>query len=159
MKNKIKIMFVCHGNICRSPMAEFIFSDMVEKKGLSEHFSISSSATSREEIGHSIYPQAKKKLEEMDVPMYLHKAIQFTKADYISYDIIVCMDDNNIRNLNRIISSDSQNKVSLLLEFADEKRSVADPWYTGNFDVTYNDVVLGCNALLKYCCDRYNIAY
>ncbi len=144
-----KILFVCHGNICRSPMAEFVLRDMVKKQGRSDEFYIRSCATSTEEIGNPVHYGTRRKLAEVGISCEGKTAVQMTKADYDKYDYIIAMDENNIRNIMRIIKSDPENKVSLLLDFADEHRSIADPWYTGDFDTTYRDVVKGCTALLS----------
>ena len=146
----INIMFVCHGNICRSPMAEFVLKDMVAKRKISHNFHIESSATSREEIGNDIHYGTKNKLKKVGVPFTPRKATQITKSDYDKYDFILCMDNNNIRNLSRIIPNDKDNKIKLLLDFSDNPRNIADPWYTGNFEDTYNDIIEGCEALLNY---------
>ena len=145
----IKIMFVCHGNICRSPMAEFVLKDMVKKLGKEDEFYIRSSATSREEIGNPVHHGTKKKLKEYGISTEGKYAVQFTKQDYSTYDYILLMDNWNVKNLNRIIGSDSLGKVSKLLDFAGGG-DIADPWYTGNFDDTYRDVVAGCEGLLKH---------
>ncbi len=146
----INIMFVCHGNICRSTMAEFVFKDMVDKRNLAHKFNIASSATSREEIGNDTHRGTKNKLKEMNIPFSPRKAIQITKADYDKYDYILCMDGNNIRNISRIIPNDKDGKIKLLLDFSDNPRSIADPWYTGNFDETYDDILEGCECLLNH---------
>lgn len=146
----INIMFVCHGNICRSPMAEFVLKDMVAKRKIAHNFHIESSATSREEIGNNIHHGTRNKLKEVGIPFTPRKATQITKSDYDKYDFILCMDNNNIRNLSRIIPNDKDNKIKLLLDFSDSPRNIADPWYTGNFDDTYNDIIEGCEALLNY---------
>lgn len=146
----IKIMFVCHGNICRSPMAEFVFKDLLKKRRLEDQFIIASSATSREEIGHPVHPGTRKILAENGISCAGKTSAQFKKDDYALYDYIVCMDDFNIRNLNRIIGSDVEGKVSRLLDFTGRPGDIADPWYTGDFDETYDDVVAGCEALLNY---------
>ena len=145
----IKVMFVCHGNICRSPMAEFVLKDMVAKKGIADNFSITSTATSREEIGNGIHYGTRAKLNEMGVPFTEHRATQITLSDYKNYDYILVMDRNNLRNLNRIIGEDTDKKVYRLLDFADGG-DIADPWYTGNFDDTYRDIVKGCEAFLRH---------
>lgn len=146
----IKVMFVCHGNICRSPMAEFILKNMVKERGLSGDFIINSSATSYEEIGNPVHRGTKNKLYEMGIPCGDHRAIRLTKEDYNSYDYILAMDSNNLRNIDRIIDSDSKGKVHLLLDFTKRKgESIADPWYTGNFDDTYNDINEGCIGFLN----------
>lgn len=146
----IKIMFVCHGNICRSPMAEFVMKKTVAENGLADEFRINSSATSTEEIGNGIHRGTKAKLTEMNIPFTSHHAVQITKDDYKNYDYIIAMDSMNLRNLQRIVGFDSENKIHRLLEFTNYSRDVADPWYTGNFDVTYTDIDNGCRALLEY---------
>lgn len=145
----IRVMFVCHGNICRSPMAEFVLKHMVMEKGIARNFHIASSATSREEIGNDIHPGTHRKLKEMNIAITPRSAVQFRKADFDQYDYILCMDNYNIRNLNKIIGQNS-NKVKRLLDFSDRPRDIADPWYTGNFDETYHDIVEGCTAFLNY---------
>ena len=145
-----RVLFVCHGNICRSPMAEFVLKDMVRKRGLEERFEIASAATSREEIGNPVYPPARRKLAEHGISCSGHHARQMTKADYDHYDMIICMDDNNKRNITRMTGGDPDNKISLLLDFTDRSgQQVADPWYTGNFDATWRDVTEGCEGLLR----------
>lgn len=146
----VKIMFVCHGNICRSPMAEFVFGDMVIKEGLSDKFYIASSATSREEIGNCVHSGTKKKLREVGISSIGKTAIQLTKSDYENYDYILCMDSYNIKNCLRIIGNDRLGKIHRLLDYSTHPRDIADPWYTGNFDETYKDIVEGCTALLDY---------
>ena len=140
----IKILFVCHGNICRSPMAEFVMKDIVKKNGISDVFEIASCATSTEEIGNPVYPPARKKLSENGISCDGKRARQMTKADYDYYDYILAMDKNNLRNMVRFVGDDPENKVSLLLD-----RDVADPWYTGDFEATWQDVNAGCRALLQ----------
>lgn len=142
-------MFVCHGNICRSPMAEFVLKDMVKRQGLSDRFMIASSATSTEEIGNPVHRGTKKKLAEHGISVDGKYAIQLKKSDYENYDYILAMDSFNIKNIMRIIGQDTDKKVSRLLDFTDNPRDIADPWYTGNFDDTYNDVVEGCLAFLE----------
>lgn len=146
----IKILFVCHGNICRSPMAEFVMKKLVKEQGLQKEYVIASAATSREEIGNPVYPPARKILAEHGIACSGKTAVQMTKTDYDKYDYIVAMDTMNVRNILRIIRSDPQNKVSLLLDYTDNPRSVADPWYSGDFQKTWDDVTRGCNALLKH---------
>lgn len=149
----IKILFICHGNICRSPMAEFVLKAMVKEKGIEKNFVINSSATSYEEIGNSVHRGTRKKLEEMGIHCGDHRAIRLTKEDYNYYDYIIAMDSNNLKNIDRIIGSDTDNKVYLLLDFTSRKgQSIADPWYTGNFDVTYDDIEEGCVGFLDRVC-------
>lgn len=144
----IKIMFVCHGNICRSTMAEFVMKDMIKKEGLSDKVYVASSATSREEIGNPVYYGTRNKLREHGISTEGKYAVQLTKNDYKEYDYIFGMDSYNIRNILRITDGDPHGKVSKLLDLT-SGRDIADPWYTGNFDETYDDVVEGCEALLK----------
>ena len=147
----IKILFVCHGNICRSPMAEFVFKDIIRKRNMAERFFVESAATSREEIGNPIYPPVRKVLTDMGIPFDSGKrARQVTLTDYDNFDYIVCMDGYNIRNIGRIIPHDPAKKISKLLDFTDRPRDVADPWYTGDFLTTKQDVTEGCEALLKH---------
>ena len=146
-----KILFVCHGNICRSPMAEYVLKDMVNRRGISDRFVIDSAATSREEIGNPVYPPARRKLTEKGIPLGNHRAWQMTGSDYDRFDMIICMDYNNIRNIKRITGGDPGGKFSLLLDYTDRAgNEVADPWYTGNFDATWRDVKEGCEGLLEY---------
>ncbi len=144
-----KILFVCHGNICRSPMAEFVMKDIVAKAGKSDEFVIASCATSTEEIGNPVHYGTKRKLAEVGISCDKKRAVQLTKSDHDRYDYIIAMDEMNIRNIMRIIRSDPENKVSLLLSHAGLGGSIADPWYTGNFDETYRDVLLGCKGLFR----------
>ena len=146
----IKVLFVCHGNICRSTMCEFVFKDMVNKRGLADSFYIASAATSREEIGNDTHYGTKRKLDEMGIPYTKRGAVQMTESDYNKFDFILGMDRHNMLNISRIIGSDPEGKVNRLLDFSSRPRDIADPWYTGNFDVTYNDVVEGCEALLQH---------
>lgn len=146
-----KILFVCHGNICRSPMAEFVMKDLVRKAGLEKEFLIESAATSTEEIGNDIHYGTRTKLQKEGVPFTRRAARQITAADYERYDYLVAMDEENLYYMNRRWGNDPDNKISLLLEFAGKTREIADPWYTGNFDQTYLDVVEGCEALLRIC--------
>ncbi|HIT90421.1 MAG TPA: low molecular weight phosphotyrosine protein phosphatase [Candidatus Merdenecus merdavium] len=146
----IKVLFVCHGNICRSLMAEFVFRDMVQKEGLGHSFHIASSATSREEIGNGVHQGTKKKLKEVGISTEGKTAVQLTKKDYEDYDYIIGMEDFNLRNMKRIIGEDTEGKVSRLLDFTDSPRDIDDPWYTGKFDQTYKEVYEGCQGLLEY---------
>lgn len=145
-----KILFVCHGNICRSPMAEFVLKDMLKKKGLADEFLINSAATSFEEIGNGVHRGTRAKLAEVGISTLGKTAVHMEKSDYNKYDYIIGMDSANIRNILRITGGDPENKVSKLLEFSGEDRDIADPWYTGNFDLTYEDVVKGCKALVLH---------
>ena len=143
-----KIMFVCHGNICRSPMAEFVFLDMVRKHGLSGSITAMSAATSTEEIGNDIHYGTRRILDKYGISYHRREAVQLTKLDYGKYDLFVGMDSANIRNMLRIFGTDPDNKVVKLLDLTDRPGDVADPWYTGNFEVTYRDVCEGCEALI-----------
>lgn len=144
-----KILFVCHGNICRSPMAEFVIKDLVQKAGLSDHFYIESAATSTEEIGNEVYPPAKRKLAEHGISCKGKTARQMTRSDYQRFDLLIGMDDWNIRNMTRIAGGDPEGKIHKLLDYTARKGDVADPWYTGDFDATWRDVTEGCRELLK----------
>lgn len=146
----IKVLAICHGNICRSPMCEFILKDMIRKKGREDEFYIESCATSTEEIGRSLHPGAKRKLDERGIPNERRRARQLTRQDYDKFDYLLCMDEWNVRNIMRIIKKDPEKKVHMLLEYAGERREIADPWYTGNFDETYDDLTRGCTAFLRY---------
>ena len=146
-----KILFICHGNICRSPMAEFLLKDMVAKRGIASRFDIASAATSREEIGNPVHHGTRKKLAQFGISVAGKTARQMTRRDYENYDYIIAMDRNNLRNIDRIIGSDEYNKVSLLLDFAGRNgQSIADPWYTGDFDITYDDIKEGLDGFLEY---------
>ncbi len=145
----IKVMFVCLGNICRSPMAEFVLKDLVKKQGKKEDFLIKSSATSYEELGNDVHYGTVSKLNSVGIPVEHREAVRLTKDDYNKYDYIIGMEDANIRNILRIIGEDKENKVCKLLDFSDNPRDIADPWYTGNFDKTYEDILEGCKAFLE----------
>lgn len=145
----IKILFICHGNICRSPMAEFVMKDLVNKKDMADQFEIASAATSTEEIGNPVYPPAKRKLKEHGISCEGKTARQMTKEDYTYYDYIIAMDRFNLRNMTRLVGNDPDNKVSLLMDFTSHPGDVADPWYTGDFDATWDDVNEGCVGILK----------
>ena len=142
------ILFVCHGNICRSPMAEFVMKDLVAKAGLTDAYYIESAATSTEEIGNEVYPPARRKLAEHGISCKGKTARQMTRRDYDRFDLIIGMDSWNLRNMNRICGGDPEGKIHLLLDFTDRPGDVADPWYTGNFEATWQDVLLGCQRLL-----------
>lgn len=146
---KIKILFICLGNICRSPMAEFVMKKMVADIGLAEQFEIASAATSTEEIGNPVYPPAKQKLAEHGIGCSGKTARQMSRADYDYYDYIIAMDSSNVQGIYRIIGKDIDHKVTLLMDYTDDPHDVADPWYTRNFDATWEDVCAGCAALLK----------
>ena len=145
----VKILFLCHGNICRSPMAEFILKDLVRKAGCAAEVRIASAATSREELGSPIYPPAQRQLRSHGVPFDDHRARQMTRADYDAYDLLIGMDSRNLANMRRICGGDPDGKLSLLLDHTGRSGDVADPWYTGNFDATYRDVLAGCTAMLE----------
>jgi protein-tyrosine phosphatase len=144
----IKILFVCHGNICRSPMAEFVMKDMVEKQGIASEFYIASAATSMEEIGNPVHHGTRNRLAQERISTAGKYAIRMQRSDYQKYDYIVGMDHWNYKNILRIVGKDKERKVSLLLDYTDHPRDVADPWYTGDFEKTYEDVVAGCGGLL-----------
>lgn len=144
-----RILFICHGNICRSPMAEFVMKDLVHKAGRDEDFYIESAATSTEEIGNAVYPAARRKLAEHGITCAGKTARQVERRDYERFDLLVCMDDWNVRNLRRIIGNDTDGKVCQLMDFTNRPGEVADPWYTGNFDATWRDVLEGCEGILK----------
>ena len=150
----IRVLFVCLGNICRSPMAEFIMKSIISERGLSDRFYIASAATSTEEIwngvGNPVYPPAKRELAKHGISCEGKRAVQITKADYGKYDYIRGMEERNIRNILRIVGKDPEHKVKLLLDYSDHPRDIADPWYTGNFESTYRDVVEGCEGFLLY---------
>ena len=145
----IKILFVCHGNICRSPMAEFVMKDMVKKKGVSDMFEIASAATSTEELGNPVYPPARRKLQEEGLDCSGKTSRQMTANDYAYYDLIIAMDKYNLRNMTRFVGNDPDCKVSLLMDYTPTPRDVADPWYTGDFQQTWEDVCAGCKGMLE----------
>lgn len=145
----IKVLFVCHGNICRSPMAEFVMKDLVRKAGLENRFVIESKAARRDELGNDTHYGTRAKLRQMGIPFAKRRATLLSKADYAAYDYLVAMDAENVHDMLRLFGGDPNGKIYKLLRFADEDRDVADPWYTGNFDETYEDVLKGCTALLR----------
>jgi len=145
----IKVLFVCHGNICRSPMAEFVLKDMVKKLGMSEAFHIESAATSTEEIGNPVYPPVRRLLSAHGISCEKKRARQMAAGDYSAFDYIIGMDGANLRNMHRISNGDKEGKISLLLDFTEHPGDVADPWYTGDFERTWRDVNEGCRAFLR----------
>lgn len=144
-----KIMFVCLGNICRSPMAEFIFKDMVRSRGVEEEFIVLSSATSAEETGNPVYPPARKELESHGISCFGKRACQLRREDYANYDLFIGMDSSNIRNMNIIFGGDKQGKIRKLMDYTYRHGDVADPWYTDRFDIAYRDIREGCEGLLN----------
>ena len=146
----IRILFVCVGNICRSPMAEMVLKDIVNKKGLANEFFIDSAATSTEAVGEGIHYGTRNILKEKQVPFTQHISRQITRQDYSKFDYILGMEQRNINNILRIVGEDNDNKVYRLLDFAEQPRDIADPWYTGNFETTYNDVEEGCIKFLEF---------
>ena len=149
MQDKIKILMVCHGNICRSTMAESVMTYLINQKDLGSRIEVSSAATSTEEIGNPPHHGTVRKLKEMGIPVVPHKARQMKKQDYDHYDYLIGMDDWNIRNMLKITGGDPNQKIKKLLEFTGSTRDIADPWYTGNFDATYADVLEGCTGMLR----------
>lgn len=149
----MRIMFVCHGNICRSPMAEFIFKDMIKRLKIEDEFVVASSATSTEEIwgdiGNPVYPPAKAELSKHGISCEGKRAVQLRKSDYDKYDLFIGMDNMNIRNMHRILGNDPEGKIRKLMDYTDRGGDVADPWYSGRFDVAYRDIYGGCEALIK----------
>lgn len=153
----IKVLFVCHGNICRSPMAEFIFKDIVKKEGLEKEFEIRSVATSTEEIGNPVYPPARKILVEYGISCNGKTAVQMTKSDYDYYDYIIAMDSYNLRNMKRFTGDDEKKKVSLLMDYTARRGDVADPWYTGDFETARKDISDGCMGFFNFLKNQHNI--
>ena len=147
----IKILFICHGNICRSTMAQYVFQNLINRHGLIDQFYIDSAATSREEIGNPVHHGTRRKLKEVGIPCGDHRARQLEKREYDEFDYLIGMDSMNIRNMMRILGGDPKGKVSKLLDFTERTgQDIADPWYTGDFEATYRDVVEGCNGFLVY---------
>ncbi len=145
-----KILFVCHGNICRSTMAESVMTWLVRQRGVEKKYQIASAATSTEELGNGVHHGTVAQLRRMGVPVVPHRAVQMRRSDYEKYDYLIGMDTWNIRNMNRIAGGDPEHKIHKLLEFTNRGGDIADPWYTGNFDETYTDVMEGCQALLEH---------
>ncbi|WP_333645400.1 low molecular weight protein-tyrosine-phosphatase [Lacrimispora sp.] len=150
----IRILMVCHGNICRSPMAEFVMKDMIEKERLSDCFYVASAATSTEEIGNPVHRGTREKLKQYGISTEGKYAVQISRKDYDKYDYLIAMDKRNVVNMLRILGGDPKGKVKQLLDFSNNPRDIADPWYTGDFDLTYDDVYEGCQALLSYILDQ-----
>lgn len=146
----IKVLFICHGNICRSPMAEFVLKDMVQKEGIANEFYIASAATSTEEIGNPVHHGTRSKLAQVGISTTGKYAVQMKRSDYQEYDYIIGMDSWNYRNMLRIAGKDKEKKISLLLDYTEHPRDVADPWYTGDFEKTYEDVLAGCQGFLAF---------
>ncbi|MBM6829751.1 low molecular weight phosphotyrosine protein phosphatase [Anaerotignum lactatifermentans] len=150
----INVLFICHGNICRSPMAEFLMKSMVAQAGLSDKIHIASAATTTEEIGNPVHWGTVRKLAEYHISTAGKTARQVTKQDYAQYDYIICMEKQNLREIRRILPNDPEGKICCLLDFSSHPRDIADPWYTGNFDVTYDDILEGCTALLAHLTEK-----
>ncbi|MBQ9940224.1 MAG: low molecular weight phosphotyrosine protein phosphatase [Clostridia bacterium] len=146
----IRVLFCCHGNICRSTLAQSVFTYMVKKQGMENKFYINSMATSTEEIGNPPHRGTVRKLQEVGIPVVPHRATQISQGDYDLYDYIIGMDKWNMQNLNRMLGGDPEGKIYKFLTFAGSDRDIADPWYTGNFDDTYNDVLEGCEGFIDY---------
>lgn len=149
-----KILFVCLGNICRSPMAEFVMREKVRRDGLSGRIEVASAGTSDEELGNPVHPGTRSRLRQMGVPMTARTARPMDRSDYAEYDLLIGMEASNVRSMRRICGGDPEGKIHRLLDFSDRPRDIADPWYTGNFDLTYDDVDEGCDALLEHLKER-----
>ena len=150
----MKILFVCHGNICRSPLAEIVLNYLAAEAGVADRISAESAATSTEELGNPIYPPVRELLRRKGLACPQHRARQVTKRDYDDFDLLIVMDRNNLRNLQRITGGDPENKISLLLDWTERGGEVADPWYSGDFEATWEDVLCGCRALLEKVANR-----
>ena len=146
----MRILFICHGNICRSPMAEYIMKELVKREGVAGDWEIESAAVSREEIGNPVYPPAKRELAKHGISCEGKRAVQLQRTDYDKYDYLIGMEERNRRNMLRILGSDQEGKVSLLLDYAERHGDIADPWYTGDFTTTYSDIVRGCEGFLTF---------
>ena len=150
----LRIMFVCLGNICRSAMAECVFTHIIKTQGLESKFVVSSTGTSNEEEGNPIYPPARRKLQNEGIGIVNHRATQLRASDYDKYDLFLCAEERNVKSAIRIFGGDGQGKVKRMLDFSDNPRNIADPWWTGNFDETYDDVVEACDSVIKYAFDN-----
>lgn len=150
MQRKIKVLMICHGNICRSPMAKYILKDIVEKRGIAEDFYIDSCATSYEEIGNPVYPPARSELAKHGISCNGHAARKLVKSDFEEFDYLIAMEQYNLRNIRREFGEELTSKVSLLLDYTDTPGDIDDPWYSGGFDVTYKEIVRGCKGLLEH---------
>ena len=148
----IKILFICHGNICRSPMAEFIMKDLVKQAGKDRKFTIASAATSREELGNPVYPPVRRMLRQHGIDCSGKTARQITQEDYTRFDLLIGMDHANLRNMQRFFQGDPDQKLHLLLEYTNRPGEVADPWYSGDFDAAWRDIYAGCQGLLAQLC-------
>lgn len=157
-KNRIiRVLFVCHGNICRSPMAEFVLKDMAAKRGLEDSFIIMSAATSTEEIGNPVHSGTRNKLKEHGIGVEGKTAVQVTREDYEKYDYIIGMEERNISNMKRIMGADTDGKAARLLDYTDCPGDIADPWYTGDFSLTYREVCKGCQAFMEFCANKLGL--
>ena len=148
----MKILFVCHGNICRSPMAEFVFRKIAEERGVSDKFEVASRATNPDELGSPVYPPARRELSRHGISADGKYAVQLTRLDYDRYDLLIGMDNANIRNMHRLFGSDPNGKIRKLMDYTSRPGDVDDPWYSGKFDVTYRDIYDGCQALISSLC-------
>lgn len=148
-QDNIKILFVCHGNICRSPMAEFVMKDLVEREGMGDQFLIASAATSTEELGNPVHYGTRNKLRQFGIDTSGKRAVRLQKSDYDRYDYLIGMDQRNLVQMERMLGRDTEGKIFRLLDFTQSPGDIADPWYTGDFDTTYDDVLKGCKALLE----------
>ena len=153
----IKVLFICHGNICRSTMCEFVFKDMVKKAGLEKHFLIESAGTSSEEVGNPVHYGTRKKLREHNISCEGKRARQLVREDINKYDYLICADSRNVVNTMRRVNSSDSKRILRLLDYTTHPRDIADPWYTDNFDITYDDVLEGCTAFLNYIKKEHNL--
>ena len=155
MQRKVKVLMICHGNICRSTMAQSIFTYLINKQGLADLFYVDSAGTSREEIGNSVHYGTGARLKQAGIPVIPHRAVQMTKRDYAEYDFLIGMDTQNIRNMHRIVGGDPDGKIYKMMTFAGSGRDVADPWWTGDFEATYEDILEGCQGLLRFILENF----